>query len=118
MEFVGGLIGISQDADSLALRPEIGWAILNKQKVAQIRDQEAADERAQREKERARREKERADKEKAQVVAPPADPLKPRDEQVFRFVCPFCGHVEEIDLSYPCKVCFACEKVSQIIHNS
>jgi hypothetical protein len=27
MEFLGGFVGVRQDADSLALRPEIGWAI-------------------------------------------------------------------------------------------
>jgi hypothetical protein len=27
MEFVGGLIGVSQDAETLCLRPEIGWAV-------------------------------------------------------------------------------------------
>ena len=27
MEFIGGLLGISQDSQSLRLRPEIGWAI-------------------------------------------------------------------------------------------
>jgi len=37
MEFVGGLVGIRQDPDSLALRPEIGWAILDKTKLDQAR---------------------------------------------------------------------------------
>jgi hypothetical protein len=37
MEFVGGLAGIRQDPDSLALRPEIGWAILDKTKLDQAR---------------------------------------------------------------------------------
>ena len=27
MRFVGGLLGVAQDADTLALRPEIGWAV-------------------------------------------------------------------------------------------
>lgn len=27
MEFIGGLIGVSQDRETLALRPEIGWAV-------------------------------------------------------------------------------------------
>lgn len=27
MEFVGGLMGIRQDPDTLCLRPEIGWAV-------------------------------------------------------------------------------------------
>lgn len=27
MEFIGGLLGVAQDAETLALRPEIGWAI-------------------------------------------------------------------------------------------
>jgi hypothetical protein len=27
MDFIGGLIGVSQDADTLALRPEVGWAV-------------------------------------------------------------------------------------------
>jgi len=28
MEFLGGFVGISQDSQTLALRPEIGWAVL------------------------------------------------------------------------------------------
>ena len=28
MEFVGGLVGVRQEAGSLCLRPEIGWAVL------------------------------------------------------------------------------------------
>jgi hypothetical protein len=36
MEFVGGLVGVRQDARSLALRPEIGWVIWDKQTVTQI----------------------------------------------------------------------------------
>lgn len=31
MEFVTGFIGVHQDKDSLALRPEIGWAVIDKQ---------------------------------------------------------------------------------------
>jgi len=27
MEFLGGFVGVSQDEASLALRPEIGWAV-------------------------------------------------------------------------------------------
>jgi hypothetical protein len=27
MEFLGGFVGIAQDATTLALRPEIGWVI-------------------------------------------------------------------------------------------
>jgi len=27
MEFLGGFVGVSQDSGTLALRPEIGWAI-------------------------------------------------------------------------------------------
>jgi hypothetical protein len=37
MEFVGGLIGIAQEPATLRLRPEIGWAILDKQKTAQVK---------------------------------------------------------------------------------
>jgi hypothetical protein len=29
MEFLGGFVGVSQDAGTLALRPEIGWAVRN-----------------------------------------------------------------------------------------
>jgi hypothetical protein len=32
MELVGGFLGISQDPDSLSLRPEIGWAVREAQK--------------------------------------------------------------------------------------
>ncbi|MBI3412233.1 MAG: DUF4419 domain-containing protein [Planctomycetes bacterium] len=42
MEFVGGLIGVRQDAESLALRPEIGWAVLDKKKIAAIQAEEEA----------------------------------------------------------------------------
>ncbi len=28
MEFVGGFVGVSQDQQTLAVRPEIGWAVL------------------------------------------------------------------------------------------
>ena len=34
MEFIGGLIGVSQDHDTLQLRPEIGWAIRDKANTA------------------------------------------------------------------------------------
>jgi len=27
MEFLGGFVGVAQDADTLRLRPEIGWAV-------------------------------------------------------------------------------------------
>ena len=27
MEFLGGFVGVAQDSESLALRPEIGWAV-------------------------------------------------------------------------------------------
>jgi hypothetical protein len=27
MEFLGGFVGVSQDKDTLAVKPEIGWAI-------------------------------------------------------------------------------------------
>jgi hypothetical protein len=33
MEFVAGFVGISQDTTTLALRPEIGWAVKDKKKV-------------------------------------------------------------------------------------
>jgi hypothetical protein len=111
MEFVGGLVGIRQDPDSLALRPDIGWAILDKGRIAQIRVEE---------KERIRVETERqtrqaADRERAQVLASRIDPHKPRFEQFFRFVCPFCGHAEEIGLWYTSKTCTACQKMSRIV---
>lgn len=28
MEFVGGFVGVSQDQQTLAVRPEVGWAVL------------------------------------------------------------------------------------------
>lgn len=34
MEFVGGLIGVAQDRDTLCLRPEIGWAVRGKPQYA------------------------------------------------------------------------------------
>jgi hypothetical protein len=27
MEFLGGFVGVAQDPETLALRPEIGWAV-------------------------------------------------------------------------------------------
>ena len=27
MEFLGGFVGVAQDGETLALRPEIGWAV-------------------------------------------------------------------------------------------
>ena len=30
MEFLGGFVGVAQDPDTLALRPEIGWAVRQK----------------------------------------------------------------------------------------
>ena len=27
MEFLGGFVGVAQDEETLALRPEIGWAV-------------------------------------------------------------------------------------------
>jgi hypothetical protein len=40
MAFVGGLIGIAQDPGTLCLRPEIGWAVLDKQKTGQLAAEE------------------------------------------------------------------------------
>jgi hypothetical protein len=111
MEFVGGLVGIRQDPESLALRPEIGWAILDKQKITQIKAEQVAKERARVEAERAKA----ADREKAQVVAPRIDTLKHRFEQFFRFVCPFCGEGEEIGLWFTSKTCAGCQKTSRIV---
>jgi hypothetical protein len=30
MEFIGGILGVSQDRETLSLRPEIGWAVRDK----------------------------------------------------------------------------------------
>jgi hypothetical protein len=57
MEFVGGLLGVRQDQESLALRPEIGWAVLDKSQLNQFRDEQIRKERADME-ERAARERE------------------------------------------------------------
>ena len=38
MEFLGGFLGVSQDADSLALRPVLGWAVRNGAPQAKILD--------------------------------------------------------------------------------
>jgi hypothetical protein len=110
MQFVGGLIGITQDPATLCLRPEIGWAILDKQRITQI---EA--ERARVEAEKAKVQAEKEAREKAQVVAPRFDPFKPRFEQYFKFVCPFCRHGEEIGLWCTSKMCASCQKTSRII---
>lgn len=121
MEFVGGLIGIAQDPDTLCLRPEIGWAVLDKQKVNQRRVEEAEAERAEEEARKARIEQIRAEAletMKAKVFAPHIDPCKPRFEQFFRIVCPFCKYAEEIGLWNTCKICAGCKKMSLIIRKS
>jgi hypothetical protein len=64
---------------------------------------------------RARFEAERRDKQIGQVVAPRIDPHKPRFEQFFRFVCPFCGYSEEIGLWFTTKTCAHCNKMSRIV---
>jgi hypothetical protein len=110
MEFVGGLIGVAQDAATLALRPEIGWAIVDTQRIAEIKAKEVAARLAGVEADKAQV----AERDKAQVVAPRIDPLKPRFEQFFQFVCPFCGHSEEIGLWYTAKTCANCKRMSRI----
>jgi hypothetical protein len=63
MEFVGGLIGVAQEPATLCLRPEIGWAIVDKQTITRLKAEEAA-------KECARVKAERVKRAKAQVVSP------------------------------------------------
>jgi hypothetical protein len=111
MEFVGGLIGITQDPETLCLRPEIGWAILDKHKLNQIAAEAAAIEEARREAERVRE----ADRKKARVVVPRIDPLKPRFDQFFQFVCPFCGSEEKVGLWFTSKTCADCQRMSLIV---
>jgi len=68
-------------------------------------------------KESARVEAEKAVREQAQMVAPRIDALKPRFEQFFRFVCPFCGNGEEIGLWFTSKTCAGCTRMSRIVRD-
>jgi hypothetical protein len=43
MEAVGGLVGVSQDAQTLALRPEVGWAVREAEKMDVLLRRLAAD---------------------------------------------------------------------------
>jgi hypothetical protein len=36
MEFLAGFVGATQQADTLALRPEIGWAVVDTEPVANV----------------------------------------------------------------------------------
>jgi hypothetical protein len=56
-----------------------------------------------------------AAREASKVVAPRIDPGRPRFEQFFQYVCPFCGHGEEIGLWYPSKTCARCARVGRIV---
>jgi hypothetical protein len=114
MEFVGGLIGVAQDPATLGLRPEIGWAILDKQRIAQVEAEKSAKALAAAEAARTAK----ADSEKARVVVERIDPNRPRFEQFFRFVCPFCGHAEEVGLWFTCKICAKCQKMSLMIRKT
>ena len=38
MEAVGGLTGIAQDAETLALRPQVGWAVRDFHEVVPLAD--------------------------------------------------------------------------------
>jgi hypothetical protein len=121
MEFLGGFVGVAQDAATLRLRPEIGWAVrdlatvrsFEKAVEAAARAREAALERANAERvaqARACAAREEEKRRRATVQAPPWDPDKPRHDQFFRLVCPFCGHQEEIGLWFPYKACSRCKK--------
>jgi hypothetical protein len=63
--------------------------------------------------EAAKRERELA----LMVTAPCIDPHKPRFEQFFRFVCPSCGHSEEVGLWFTTKTCTACNMMFRIKRN-
>jgi hypothetical protein len=129
MEFLGGFVGVVQDAATLQLRPEIGWAVRD---LALIRcvdratELAAADRHAELAKARAQRvaqveaecAREREKRAKATVAAPPLDPRKPRHEQFFQLTCPFCGHQEEIGLWFPYKTCSQCKKGINIARRS
>jgi hypothetical protein len=121
MEFVGGLIGVRQDSESLSLRPEIGWAILDKQRIRQIQAQEQAHAESERERWNAAA-KAAEEQKKARdacdptcVKAPHLDPTKPRHAQFFWFECPFCSHREKIGLWFPTKTCSTCQKLARIV---
>jgi hypothetical protein len=121
MEFVGGLIGVRQDRESLSLRPEIGWAILDKERISKIKAQEQARVEAERERWKAAA-KAAEEQKKARdacdptcVKAPHLDPTKPRHAQFFWFKCPFCSHCEKIGLWFPTKTCSRCQKLARIV---
>jgi len=78
MEFVGGLIGVAQEPTTLCLRPEIGWAILDKQKIAKLKAGELAAERARAE---AAKKAKAAEDKKAQVVAAKSEVVAPHFER-------------------------------------
>jgi hypothetical protein len=71
-----------------------------------------------REREERRRKREAAITAKAKFTAPPVDPDKPRFEQFFQFICPFCGHDERTGLWIPYKTCSQCKIGCRIVRES
>lgn len=112
MEFIGGLMGVRQDSQTLALRPEIGWAVWEAGAVQRRIEAEAQ---AAAEAEAAKRKAIAEERAKEEVVAPPLDSDTPRHSQFFQFVCPFCDHREEIGLWNTYKICSGCSKGWRIV---
>lgn len=126
MEFLGGFVGVRQDADTLRLRPEIGWAVRDFAIVRALKaEYEAAYlvAKARSAADRAEAEAKSVAAQKAKeefparrtVTAPCLDPARPRHEQFFRFVCPICDHAEEIGLWFPYKECSRCGAGCRIV---
>jgi hypothetical protein len=112
MEFIGGLMGVRQDPQTLCLRPEIGWAVWEvgaERRKIKADAEAAAQARAAEERARA------VERAKTEVVAPRLDPNKPRHSQFFQFICPFCNHREEIGLWYTYRTCSECKKGWRIV---
>jgi hypothetical protein len=90
MEFLGGFVGIRQDAETLCLRPEIGWALRDLALIRSLEGAEAAaaaDQRAAAEKARAEWQAKEAER---KAAVPP---------------CPYCGARLRTDKA---KQCFEC----------
>lgn len=95
MVFVGGLLGVRQDHESLALRPEIGWAVLDQKALTQSRDQHAQNERIAKEQFLARQRENEIAREK----------LEKERERTKR--CPFCDNLLATNLAQQCLSCGA-----------
>jgi hypothetical protein len=112
MEFIGGLMGVRQDPQTLALRPEIGWAVWE---AGAVQRKIKADAEAAAQVDAAKRRAMAAERAKTEVVAPSLDPDKPRHSRFFQFVCPFCNRRDEIGLWNTYKTCSRCGKGWRIV---